>query len=132
MADRKYHYATGKRKTSIARVRLYPNGKGDVIINGKPGNEFFSVNTHMGTILEPIELVEQTGNFDIEVMVSGGGITGQADAIRHGISKGLIGVDPEWRKTLKPGGFLTRDARKVERKKPGKKKARRSPQWAKR
>jgi small subunit ribosomal protein S9 len=132
MADRKYHYATGKRKTSIARVRLYPNGKGDVIINGKTAKEFFSIDLHMGTILEPLALVEQTGNFDVEVMVSGGGITGQADAIRHGIAKGLIAVDPEFRKTLKPGGFLTRDARKVERKKPGKRKARRSPQWAKR
>lgn len=132
MSDRKYHYATGKRKSSIARVRMYPGGKGEVIVNGKPANEFFSINTQMGTILEPLTILEQAGNVDIEVMVSGGGTTGQADAIRHGIAKALVDMDGDFRKKLKPMGFLTRDSRKVERKKPGKRKARRSPQWAKR
>lgn len=132
MADRQYYYATGKRKQSVARVRLYPNGKGDVTINGKPATEFFSVDTHMGTILEPLNVLEQAGNVDIEVIVSGGGVTGQADAIRHGIAKGMVEMDQDFRKSLKPRGFLTRDSRKVERKKPGKRKARRSPQWAKR
>lgn len=132
MADGKYYYATGKRKTSVARVRLYPNGQGKVEINGKPANEFLSIDTAMGTILEPLEVVEQAKNVDLVIRVLGGGTTGQAQAIRHGIAKSLVEMDPEFRPALKRKGFLTRDARKVERKKPGLRKARRSPQWAKR
>ncbi len=131
MADQ-YHYATGKRKTSVARVRLFPNGTGNIEINGKPAQEFFSVNTHMGTILEPLQVVEQQKNVNITIVVSGGGVTGQAQASRHGIAKALVEMDAEFRTPLKRKGFLTRDARKVERKKPGQKKARKSSQWAKR
>ncbi len=131
MADQ-YHYATGKRKTSVARVRLFPNGEGKIEINGVPAQEFFSVNTHMGTILEPLQTVEQQKNVNITIVVSGGGVTGQAQASRHGIAKALVEMDAEFRTPLKRKGFLTRDARRVERKKPGQKKARKSSQWAKR
>ncbi|MDF2379245.1 MAG: 30S ribosomal protein S9 [Candidatus Gracilibacteria bacterium] len=127
-----YHYATGKRKTSIARVRVHMNGSGKIEINGKPAADYFTVDTQLGTIKEPLETVEQINNVDVTVVVSGGGDTGQAQAIRHGIAQGLVKLDPDFRPALKRKGFLTRDARKVERKKPGLKKARRSPQWAKR
>lgn len=132
MADRQYHFSTGKRKRSIARVRLYPAGEGKITINDMPAKEYFSVSTQMGTILEPLKIVEQAKNVDLEIQVEGGGVSGQADAIRHGIAKGLVLLDQEFRTPLKRKGFLTRDARRVERKKPGKRKARRSPQWAKR
>lgn len=128
----KYYYATGKRKTSVAQVRLFPNGEGKIEVNGKPADKYFTVNTAMGTILEPLKVVEQEKNVNVTVMVQGGGTTGQAQAIRHGIAKSLLELDEKFRPVLKRKGFLTRDARKVERKKPGLKKARRSPQWAKR
>jgi len=131
MADQ-YHYATGKRKTAVARVRLFPNGEGKIEINGVPAKEYFTVNTQIGTILEPLQLVEQLNNVNLQIRVNGGGDTGQAQAIRHGIAKALVLMDENFRSNLKPGGFLTRDPRKVERKKPGLRKARRSPQWAKR
>ena|SRR3972149_1429662 len=131
MAD-KYYYATGKRKTSSAQVRLYPNGEGKIEINGVPAQKYFTVSTQMGTILEPLQLLEQEKNVNLTVRVAGGGITGQAEAIRHGISKSLLMMDEKFKTQLKRKGFLTRDARVVERKKPGLKKARRSPQWAKR
>ncbi|MGE3278719.1 MAG: 30S ribosomal protein S9 [Candidatus Altimarinota bacterium] len=131
MADQ-YYYSTGKRKTSVAKVRLYPNGEGKVEVNGKNAQEYFTVNTQMGTILEPLKAVEQEKNVNVVVHVEGGGTTGQAQAIRHGIAKSLIVMDETFRPVLKRKGFLTRDARMVERKKPGLKKARRSPQWAKR
>lgn len=127
-----YYYAVGKRKTSVAKVRLFPNGEGKVEVNGKPANEYFTVSTQLGTVLEPLKVVEQDKNVNVTVQVMGGGTTGQAQAIRHGIAKGLLVMDEKFRPPLKRKGFLTRDARKVERKKPGLKKARRSPQWAKR
>lgn len=127
-----YYYAVGKRKTSVAKVRLYPNGEGKVEVNGKPAKEYFTVSTQLGTVLEPLKVVEQDKNVNVTVQVMGGGTTGQAQAIRHGIAKGLLVMDEKFRPPLKRKGFLTRDARKVERKKPGLKKARRSPQWAKR
>ena len=131
MADQ-YYYSTGKRKTSVARVWLYPNGSGKVTINKMPAKEYFTVSTQLGTILEPLRTVEKQGQFDIRVVVQGGGVSGQAEAIRHGIAKGLVILDETLRSPLKRKGFLTRDPRSVERKKPGLKKARRSPQWAKR
>jgi len=131
MADQ-YYYSTGKRKTSVAKVRLYPNGEGKFEVNGKAAQEYFTVNTQMGTILEPLKAVEQEKNVNVVVHVQGGGTTGQAQAIRHGIAKSLLVMDETFRPVLKRKGFLTRDARKVERKKPGLRKARRSPQWAKR
>jgi small subunit ribosomal protein S9 len=131
MAD-KYYYSTGKRKTSVAKVRLFPNGEGKIEVNGKAAQEYFTVNTQIGTILEPLKAVEQEKNVNITVEVQGGGTTGQAQAIRHAIAKSLLVMDETFRPALKRRGFLTRDARRVERKKPGLKKARRSPQWAKR
>ncbi len=127
-----YYYALGKRKTSVARVRVYPQGEGKVEVNKVPGNEYFKVNTQMGTILEPLKLLEQEKNVNIVVRVQGGGNTGQAQAIRHGIARALVLMDEKFKPIMKRKGFLTRDARMVERKKPGLKKARRAPQWAKR
>lgn len=131
MAD-KYYYATGKRKTSVAQVRLFPNGTGKIEINGKDAKEFFSLDTQLGSVLEPLVLTEQDKNVNLVVRVKGGGITGQTEAIRHGVAKCLVEMDEIFRIPLKRKGFLTRDSRKVERKKPGLKKARRAPQWAKR
>ncbi|MDP2691862.1 MAG: 30S ribosomal protein S9 [bacterium] len=131
MADQ-YYYSTGKRKTSVARVWLYPQGKGTIEVNGKSAQEYFTVETQMGSILEPLKLLEQVPNVNLVVKVAGGGVTGQAQAIRHGIAKSLVEMDLAFRPVLKRAGYLTRDSRKVERKKPGLKKARRSPQWAKR
>lgn len=127
-----YYYAVGKRKSSVARVRLYPNGEGTIEINGKPAKDFFTISTALGTIVEPLKTVEQEKNINVKVRVEGGGTTGQAHAIRHGIARSLVLLDEKFRPALKRKGFLTRDARTVERKKPGLKKARRAPQWAKR
>jgi small subunit ribosomal protein S9 len=120
----KYFYGTGRRKTAVARVRLYP-GTGKAFVNDK--------NTQLSDpVIEPLKLVGKFGGIDISVKVSGGGKTGQNEAIRHGISRALIVMNTEFRPTLKKAGFLTRDQREVERKKPGLKKARRAPQWSKR
>jgi len=123
-SSEKYFYGTGRRKTAVARVRLYP-GNGKTTVNEKdivlPDNA-----------LEPLKLVGKFGSLDISVRVLGGGKTGQNEAIRHGISRALIVMNTEFRPTLKKAGFLTRDQREVERKKPGLKKARRAPQWSKR
>jgi small subunit ribosomal protein S9 len=130
--SQQYYYANGKRKTAVARVRLYPNGSGKIEINGKPAEEFFTVKTQLPTVLEPFKYAGGHKAFDMTVRVVGGGDTGQADAIRHGAAKALVELNPELRGDLKHAGFLTRDSRRVERKKPGLKKARRSPQWSKR
>lgn len=126
-----YFYANGKRKTSVARVRLYENGKGDIIVNNKQVDDYF-FGTLIGNIKAPLKLANAMKLFDITALVVGGGVSAQSDAIRHGISKALLEYDPELRKVLKTAGFLTRDSRVKERKKPGLKKARRAPQWAKR
>ena len=132
MAQQEYFYAHGKRKTSVANVRLYPGGEGTIQINGKPAKEYFTVGTQLATIKEPLKEVNMQNDFTLSIVVQGGGNTGQAQAIRHGVAKALVEFDPLLRAVLKKKGLLTRDARKVERKKPGLKKARRSPQWAKR
>ena len=128
----KYHYATGRRKTSSATVRLHVNGQGKIEVNEKPVDKYFTVSTQVGAILDPLKLTNHLKTFNITVRVEGGGTTGQADAIRLGIARALVDYDSSLRPALKRNGFLTRDSRKVERKKPGLKKARRSPQWAKR
>jgi small subunit ribosomal protein S9 len=125
-------YATGKRKRSIARVYLYPEGKGDVQVNKSNFDTYFPQKSKKMIIQQPLVLTKLDGKVDLYVNVSGGGKSGQAEAIRHGISKALIEYQPELRKTLKAHGFLTRDARKVERKKPGMKGARASYQFSKR
>jgi len=123
--------ATGRRKSSSARVFMKP-GKGTITVNGRPLDEFFGRKTGVMIVRQPLELVQMVGRFDINVLVEGGGITGQAGAIRHGITRALIEYDEELRKPLRAAGFVTRDAREVERKKVGRKKARRGPQFSKR
>lgn len=129
--DSHYFYANGKRKTSVARVRLYENGKGDIIVNNRPADEYF-FGELISSIKAPLKIANALKIFDITALIKGGGVSSQADALRHGISKALLEYDPALRSELKKAGFLTRDARVKERKKPGLKRARRSPQWAKR
>ncbi len=125
-------YATGKRKTAVAKVWIKP-GNGNLSINGMSLDEFLGGREALKLrVLWPLRLTKQEGNFDIEVKTFGGGFAAQADAIKHGISKALVEYAPELRSVLKPAGLLTRDARIVERKKYGKKKARKSPQFSKR
>lgn len=124
-------YATGKRKNAVARVWIKP-GSGRLIVNGKDGPEYFARPVLQMIIGQPMSAVDRTTQFDVWCTVSGGGLSGQAGAVRHGISKALTYFDPRLRPTLKQGGFLTRDSRSVERKKYGKRKARRSFQFSKR
>jgi small subunit ribosomal protein S9 len=127
----KSFYGTGKRKTSIARVWLKP-GAGNIIVNNKTLDEYFGRETSKMVVKQPLELTENVGKFDIYVTVCGGGDSGQAGAIKHGITKALLEVDAELRGTLKKAGFITRDSRIKERKKYGKKAARASFQFSKR
>lgn len=127
-----YFYASGKRKTAIARVRLYPKGKGNVVINEKPVEEYIKLQTSKGLMLSPLRITGLAKEFDISVKVIGGGVSAQAEAIRHGIARALLAYNDALRATLKKAGFLTRDARIKERKKPGLKRARRAPQFSKR
>jgi small subunit ribosomal protein S9 len=122
---------TGKRKTSVARVILTP-GSGAFTVNGRALEEYFGRPTLRTTATSPLELTGLLDRFDVRALCDGGGITGQAGALRHGIARALIEADPELRVALKQKGFLTRDAREVERKKAGFKKARRRPQFSKR
>ncbi len=125
------YYATGRRKTSSARVYL-STGAGDIVVNGKPLDVFFGRKTAQMIVRQPLELVEMLANIDLKVTVSGGGISGQAGAIRHGITRALISYDETLRSPLRKAGFVTRDAREVERKKVGLRKARRATQFSKR
>jgi len=127
-----YLYAVGKRKTAIAQIRVYKKGKGKIEINKKDFSIIYPAKTLQEVILKPLKLVGQEGKLDVTVRILGGGMKGQVEAIRHGISKALINLNPNFRKPLKKAGYLTRDARKKERKKPGLKRARRAPQWSKR
>jgi small subunit ribosomal protein S9 len=123
--------STGKRKTSIARVFLDPKGK-QFIVNGKDVKEYFTRSAHVEDVMKPLVATDKVGQFGIVVDVYGGGLSGQAGAIRHGVTKALLEVDETLRTILKPLGLITRDSRVVERKKPGKVKSRRSPQFSKR
>jgi small subunit ribosomal protein S9 len=125
------HYGTGRRKTATARVYLKP-GSGRITVNERPLDEFFGRETGRMIVRQPLEAVKLTSKFDITVKVDGGGITGQAGAIRHGITRALMEYDGELRKQLRVAGFVTRDAREVERKKVGRRKARRGTQYSKR
>jgi len=127
----RYFEAVGRRKTSVARVRLHPKKSG-ITINGMDYKEYFKMTKYQTTVFSPFEVMKIAEKFGVSIKVSGGGLTGQAEAIRHGISRALVKVDETYRKRLRAVGYLTRDSRMVERKKYGKKKARRSPQWAKR
>jgi len=126
-----YYEGVGRRKTASARVRLYP-GAGNIIVNDKPMEEYFSREGDALHLLEPLKVTDTAGTFDISVKVRGGGVSGQAGAVRHGIARALLKSDPTLRPVLRRGGFLTRDARKKERKKPGLKRARKAPQYTKR
>ncbi len=130
MAEQKY-YATGKRKTSIARIWMKP-GSGEITINKRSIDEFFGRDTSKMVVRQPLELTDNIGKFDISVNVCGGGASGQAGAIKHGITKALLEVDPALRGVLKNAGFITRDSRIKERKKYGRKGARASFQFSKR
>lgn len=126
------YWGTGRRKKAIARVRLVPGGTGNIIINKRDIDEFFGLDTLKLIVRQPLELTKSTDKWDIFVNVEGGGFTGQAGAIRHGIARALVEADGEYKLVLKQAGFLTRDPRMKERKKYGLKKARRAPQFSKR
>jgi small subunit ribosomal protein S9 len=131
MASTSTYYGTGRRKSSTARVHLKP-GTGKITINSRSIEEFFGRETGRMIVRQPLELVEMVSRFDVDVAVDGGGITGQAGAIRHGITRALMEYDETLRKPLRSAGFVTRDAREVERKKVGRRKARRGTQFSKR
>ena len=122
---------TGRRKHSVARVRLVP-GEGNVTVNGRDMRDYLPFESLILDLSQPFAVTETAGNYDVLVNVHGGGVSGQAGAIRHGIARALLNVDPDFRSTLKSAGLLTRDPRMVERKKPGRKKARKSAQFSKR
>ena len=125
------YYGTGRRKTSVARVRLIP-GTGRVVVNGRDYEEYFALQSLQLIIKQPLVLTDLFGKYDVLVNVAGGGISGQAGAVRHGISRALLNVEGENRAVLKKAGLLTRDSREKERRKYGLKKARRAPQFSKR
>ncbi len=127
-----YYEGLGRRKTSTARVRLHIAGSGQFEVNDKPVNEYFPRLDDVQRLTRPLRVTETEGRFDITVKVSGGGITGQRDAVSLGIARALLKVDPDLRPVLRQGGFLTRDSRARERKKPGLKRARKAPQYTKR
>ena len=128
-----YYYGMGRRKTAVARVRLYPNGEGSVTINGKNAQSYFGQREAvMATINAPFRVLDMNDSYDMTIKVLGGGVNGQAGAIRHALSRALLRMNPESRLPLRRAGFLTRDPRMKERKKPGLKRARKAPQYTKR
>ncbi len=127
-----YFYGTGRRKSSVARVHVYPNGSGKITVNGRTLDNYFGLDTLKLIVRQPLVTTDMLDKVDIEATVIGGGVTGQAGAIRHGIARALLNVNEEFRAALKKEGFLTRDPRMKERKKYGLKAARRAPQFSKR
>ena len=127
-----YLYGTGRRKSSTARVRVYEGGTGAITINGRSIDDSFGLDTLKLIVRQPLVATENTEKVDVVATVAGGGVTGQAGAVRHGIARALLGMNPEYRAVLKKAGFLTRDPRMKERKKYGLKAARRAPQFSKR
>nr|WP_290667280.1 30S ribosomal protein S9 [Ardenticatena sp.] len=132
MAENRYFYAVGRRKTASAQVRLYPEGTGQITVNGKPVNTYFTREQDLVEVYAPLRATGHEGTFDITVVVRGGGVTGQAGAVKHGIARALLKYDENLRPVLRRGGFLTRDPRMKERKKPGLKRARKAPTYTKR
>jgi small subunit ribosomal protein S9 len=130
-SKRPYFYSVGKRKTAIARVRLFPEGSGDATVNGMPLKKYFA-GVQVENAVSPLALLSQKSGFDVDAVIIGGGKQSQSDALRHAISRALLLVNPEFRPELKRAGFLRRDARIKERKKPGLRRARRAPQFSKR
>ncbi len=131
-SKKQYQYGTGRRKSSVARVRVYEGGTGSITINGRDIDEYFGLETLKLLVRQPLVATNMLGKVDIICTVSGGGVTGQAGAIRHGVARALLSVNPEFRAPLKAAGLLTRDPRMKERKKYGLKAARRAPQFSKR
>ena len=131
-SKRKYFYGTGRRKSSVARVRVFENGTGAITINGRDIDAYFGLETLKLLVRQPLNTADLMGKVDLEVTVAGGGMSGQAGAIRHGLSRALVAMNPEYRAALKAAGFMTRDPRMKERKKYGLKAARRAPQFSKR
>lgn len=129
---KKYYYGTGRRKSSVARVRVYENGTGAIVINGRDINDYFGLETLKLIVNQPLVTTDLVGRVDVIATVAGGGVSGQAGAIRHGISRALVTLNSEYRPYLKAAGFMTRDPRMKERKKYGLKAARRAPQFSKR
>ena len=127
-----YHYGTGRRKSSVARVHLFPNGTGAITINGRDIDDYFGLETLKMIVRQPLNTTGVIGKVDIEATVTGGGVSGQAGALRHGVARALLEMNAEYRPALKAAGFLTRDPRMKERKKYGLKAARRAPQFSKR
>lgn len=127
-----YYEAVGRRKVATARVRLFPGGDGSIIVNEKPAEEYFGVISDLARLKQPLEATATAHRFNVSVKVAGGGTSGQAGAIQLGIARALLKADPDLRPILRKGGFLTRDARAKERKKPGLKRARKAPQYTKR
>ena len=127
-----YKYGTGRRKSSVALVHLFENGSGNITINGRDIDDYFGLETLKMVVRQPLNATDTLGKVDIVATVEGGGVSGQAGALRHGISRALLLVNPEFRPVLKKAGFLTRDPRMKERKKYGLKAARRAPQFSKR
>ncbi len=128
----RYYYARGRRKEASAQVRLYPGGTGKIIVNDMPLEEYFPRERDILTVLAPLKVTGMEGKVDVTVRVKGGGISGQAGAIRLGIARALTLYDPQFRPILRQGGFLTRDPREKERKKVGLKRARKAPRYSKR
>ena len=131
-SKRQYQYGTGRRKSSVARVRVYQGGTGSITINGRDIDDYFGLETLKLVTRQPLVLTDTIGKFDVVATVAGGGVSGQAGALRHGIARALLQVNEEFRPALKKAGFLTRDPRMKERKKYGLKAARRAPQFSKR
>lgn len=127
-----YYEGLGRRKTSTARVRLHADGSGQILVNGKPYREYFGRPVDWRNVMLPLQATQTEGRFDVTVLVEGGGVTGQAEAIQMGVARALLEVNPDYRPVLRKGGMLTRDARMKERKKPGLKRARKAPQYTKR
>ncbi len=128
-----YYYGMGRRKTAVARVRLYPNGDGSITVNGKSSRLYFGQRDAVISVMTaPLRLLDLGNDYNMTVRVVGGGTSGQAGAIRHAVARALVRVNPEWKPTLRKAGFLTRDPRMKERKKPGLKRARKAPQYTKR
>lgn len=127
-----YYEGVGRRKAATARVRIYPGGEGNIVVNDRPLDDYFCRMMDVVHLREPLEATDTDGRFDISVLVKGGGMRGQAGAVRLGIARALVEADPELQPPLRQGGYLTRDARVKERKKPGLKKARKAPQYTKR
>ena len=131
-SQKKYYYGTGRRQSSVARVHLFENGTGTITLHGRDIDDYFGLETLKMVVRQPLNTTSTLGKVDIVATVEGGGVSGQAGALRHGISRALLQVNPDFRPILKKAGFLTRDPRMKERKKYGLKAARRAPQFSKR